>query len=511
MGIQDELTQALQGSDRSSQITSVLDILQRTLKSSTPPPSELLVTFATHLITSTSTPLIVGRSGLTALVLALGAGLTIDVRLLKPSLFSSDSIKGKATPVDALDADERKFYEIGKEAWVPEDQAAFEARKTVVTGILDAVGNSRSDSGSDGGRGWCDEQVTSLKHILSYILELEEDWLAAAKVLMAIPMETTTRIITDDQKLDVYMKIVRLLLECGESGQAQTYFNRASLLIHGTKDKATRLAFKLCQARLADFSRRFNEAAVKYHDLSFDQDIDEEERIYMLSAAVTCAILGPAGPQRSRVLANLYRDERTTTALPAYSSSILRKMFLDQILRVNEVKEFEGQLQEHQLAKIPLDRRLVVLDEEGGVKLVGRKGPENVLDKAVMEHNILACTKVYDNIKFDGLGALLDLTPYAAEAMARTMIEQGRLRAWIDQVERTIFFEGRSQEEEDIQGTAGGLGVEPEEKPVRGVLLTERWDERIKDTSLKVEAVANSIQSKKLLGTPAGGEVMSMD
>ncbi|KAJ9110776.1 hypothetical protein QFC20_002817 [Naganishia adeliensis] len=477
MGIQDELTQALQGSDRSSQIASVLDILQRILKSSTPPPSELLVTFATHLITSTSTPLIVGRSALTALVLALGAGLTIDPRLLKPSLFSSESSKGKITPEDALDADERRFYEIGKEAWVAKDQAAFEARKTVVNDILDAVGNARNDAGSDGGRGWCDEQVTSLKHILSYILELEEDWLAAAKVLMAIPMETTTRIITDDQKLDVYMKIVRLLLE----------------------------------ARLADFSRRFNEAAVKYHDLSFEQDIDEEERIFMLSAAVTCAILGPAGPQRSRVLANLYRDERTTTALPAYSSSILRKMFLDQILRVNEVKEFEGQLQEHQLAKIPLDRRLVVLDdEEGGVKLAGRKGPENVLDKAVMEHNILACTKVYDNIKFDGLGALLDLTPYAAEAMARTMIEQGRLRAWIDQVERTIFFEGRSQEEEDIQGTAGGLGVEREEKPVQGVLLTERWDERIKDTSLKVEAVANLIQQKKLL-SPANDQVMSMD
>lgn len=36
------------------------------------------------------------------------------------------------------------------------------------------------------------------------------------------------------------------------------------------------------QARLADFSRRFNEAAVKYHDLSFEQDIVEEERIFML-------------------------------------------------------------------------------------------------------------------------------------------------------------------------------------------------------------------------------------
>lgn len=119
------------------------------------------MTFATHLITSTSTPLIVGRSALTALVLALGSGLTIDLRLLKPSLFSSDSAKGKATPEDALDADERRFYDIGKEAWVAKDQAAFDARKAVVTGILDAAGNSRSDAGSDGGRRWCDEQVIS--------------------------------------------------------------------------------------------------------------------------------------------------------------------------------------------------------------------------------------------------------------------------------------------------------------------------------------------------------------
>lgn len=31
-----------------------------------------------------------------------------------------------------------------------------------------------------------------------------------------------------------------------------------------------------------DFSRRFNEAASKYHELSFIPEIDEEERIYML-------------------------------------------------------------------------------------------------------------------------------------------------------------------------------------------------------------------------------------
>lgn len=53
-------------------------------------------------------------------------------------------------------------------------------------------------------------------------------------------------------------------------------------------------------------------------------------------------------------------------------------------------------------------------------------------------------------------------------------------------MERTIFFEGRSQDEEDIQGTAGGLGIERVEKPIQGITLTERWDERIKETSLKV-------------------------
>jgi COP9 signalosome complex subunit 4 len=36
------------------------------------------------------------------------------------------------------------------------------------------------------------------------------------------------------------------------------------------------------QARLLDFSRRFNEAASRYHELSFVNEIDEEERIYML-------------------------------------------------------------------------------------------------------------------------------------------------------------------------------------------------------------------------------------
>ena len=66
-------------------------------------------------------------------------------------------------------------------------------------------------------------------------------------------------------------------------------------------------------------------------------------------------------------------------------------------------------------------------------------------------------------------------------------LSSNSLRAWIDQVDRLIYFEGRSnQDQDDLQGTAGGLGVEQVEKPVEGISLTERWDERIKETATKV-------------------------
>jgi hypothetical protein len=46
--------------------------------------------------------------------------------------------------------------------------------------------------------------------------------------------------------------------------------------------------------------------------------------LYALTQAVVCAILAPAGPQRSRSLATLYKDDRTAR-LPVFP--ILEKMY----------------------------------------------------------------------------------------------------------------------------------------------------------------------------------------
>ena len=80
----------------------------------------------------------------------------------------------------------------------------------------------------------------------------------------------------------MYIRIVRLFLEDENSAQAETYYNRAASLANATKDRETLLAFKLCQARINDYSRKFLEAASRYHELSWAAEIDEEERSFML-------------------------------------------------------------------------------------------------------------------------------------------------------------------------------------------------------------------------------------
>ena len=56
--------------------------------------------------------------------------------------------------------------------------------------------------------------------------------------------------------------------------------------------------------------------------------------------AIVTSILAPSGPQRSRILASLNRDERIPT-VPAHISTMLTKMLLEYIVRPTELKDFE--------------------------------------------------------------------------------------------------------------------------------------------------------------------------
>lgn len=211
-----------------------------------------------------------------------------------------------------------------------------------------------------------------------------------------------------------------MYLEDGDPVQAEAFINRASLLQAETKSEELHVLYKVCYARVLDYRRKFIEAAQRYNELSYRTIVDEGERMNALKNALICTVLASAGQQRSRMLATLFKDERCQH-LPAYA--ILEKMYLDRIIRRSELEEFEALLQLHQKAS--------TLDGS------------SILDRAVFEHNLLSASKLYNNITFEELGALLEIQPSKAERIASQMITEERLNGYIDQIDGIVHFESK--------------------------------------------------------------------
>ena len=142
-------------------------------------------------------------------------------------------------------------------------------------------------------------QITALRYHLASLLEAEEDWQEAAKALSAIPsLDSSSRSLSDLDRLDTLVRIARLYLESDNPEQADVFLKRASLVQSSAtavvsegstasaeeqaKAKVLILAYKLSQARIYDAQRRFLEAAIRFHQLSYVTEIDDEDRTQML-------------------------------------------------------------------------------------------------------------------------------------------------------------------------------------------------------------------------------------
>ncbi|OMO87617.1 hypothetical protein CCACVL1_08883 [Corchorus capsularis] len=253
-----------------------------------------------------------------------------------------------------------------------------------------------------------EEQVLIIREKLAELYESEQQWSKAAQMLSGIDLDSGMR----------------------SEINAEAFINKASFLVSNSQHEVLILQYKVCYARILDLKRKFLEAALRYYDISQiekrqigDETIDEDALEQALSAAVTCTILAAAGPQRSRVLATLYKDERCSK-LKIYP--ILQKVYLERILRKPEIDAFAEELKPHQKALLPDNF--------------------TVLDRAMIEHNLLSASKLYTNISFDELGTLLGIPPHKAEKIASRMIYEDRMRGSIDQVEAVIHFEDDTEE-----------------------------------------------------------------
>lgn len=313
-------------------------------------------------------------------------------------------------------------------------------------------------------RGAFEEQDAIIREELADAYTAQEDYSEAAKVLQGIQLESFQRKIPDDLKIRTWIRICRLYLEEDDTTSAESYLNRAKILLYKIEDQELGLTFQLSQARILDSRRKFLDASQVYHSISFSMILDEDERTRALSSAIVCAVLAPAGPQRSRTLGNLYKDERTPE-VPEFG--ILEKMFLDRLLSPVEVAKFADKLQPHQLAQTA----------DGST----------VLAKAVIEHNLLSASRLYNNIGVSELGVLLGLTSEIAEEYAARMLEQGRLSGRIDQIEGVIFFDGHEGSGQKTRAGQADLGIAPD---------LRKWDNKVQGLAEEVERVASMLQTQ---------------
>lgn len=300
-----------------------------------------------------------------------------------------------------------------------------------------------------------EEQDAQLRELLADAYESQEEYASAARALQGIHIDSSQRLVADSAKVRLWVRIVRLYLEEDDTTSAEAFLNRIKNLPSKIEDHELKLHFKLAQARILDARRRFLDASLEYFNVSLAAGVDEADRLQALAAAFRCAVLAPAGPLRSRTLATLYKDDRATSV---EEFGILEKMFLDRLLTPDEVAAFSERLAPHQLARTA----------DG----------TTVLDKAVIEHNLVAASKLYENITTDALGAILGLTGSGeftagekAEAYAARMVEQDRLKGRIDQIDGVISFDS---------GVATGRHI-------------RQWDVGVQGLAEDVERVAASI------------------
>jgi COP9 signalosome complex subunit 4 len=300
--------------------------------------------------------------------------------------------------------------------------------------------------------------LVKLTRVLSEIYQAEDNCRQAGRIMASIDTEDQyfVECMTIIERCDWRIQTAQLFLEDGDNTSATRHIVAAKQLLRDVPSKSNdrqrlQLQHKTCYSRILDSERKFLAAAVNYLELSqiTQIQVSENDLLISLENAVTCAILAPAGGNRTRVLAMLYRDERSKQ-LKNYR--VLERMHKNMLLPRKDMDAFANTLEEHHQAELA-----------GGL---------TVLEKAVYEHNMLAASQIYKNVKISELAKLLGVNDMQAEDLARIMIQEGRMSATIDQIEEVIEFHSK-----------------------KGSELLE-WDEQIQDLLLNMNDLVDMISDR---------------
>lgn len=165
-------------------------------------------------------------------------------------------------------------------------------------------------------------------------------------------------------------------------------------------------------------------AAWSYFGLANTDNLSPEDQAEQLKGAMTCAILSPAGNAKFKIMGVLYKDNRTQGISPQYE--LLDKFYMGHMIKYTDYKDYEKEnLEDHQRVR----------GEDG----------QTVLQRAIIEHNILILAKIYLNVSFTQIGKCLDIDSRKAESILSDMVNENRINCTLDQMTNTVEFNAQTQ------------------------------------------------------------------
>ena len=293
-----------------------------------------------------------------------------------------------------------------------------------------------------------DQADANLKECLSEIYICEDDpetpaeerailYTKAAAVLTEIDLSRGC--FDEKYKVNINVRIAALFADdaVGDVHKADRYIKEARNYLRAITDVTILLRYRAIQAKVHDLNKNFLQAASEYYRMTTDKTanvIEDEEIKNLLTKALTCAVLGGVdngdntnaaqiNARKSRMLGTLHKDKRTHD-LEFFN--IMSNMYKSKLLSQEDVESFSKTLLEHQKA------------------IVSGTNNMTILQMAVLEHNMLACSLLYNNITFEQLGSLLNVSPEEAEQVSSKMIQRARLSGVIDQIEGILYFGNES-------------------------------------------------------------------
>ncbi|KAK9463769.1 uncharacterized protein V1516DRAFT_668654 [Lipomyces oligophaga] len=318
-----------------------------------------------------------------------------------------------------------------------------------------------------------EDQDAIVREALAGLFESQARGRQAATILLGIRLDSGQRVISDGYRVAILIRILRNILDDLDvpalakqtASEAEDLISKIAPLLVSSEDQAAKSQFKLAQAKVFEARRKFLEASARYYEISHgsssasgattasDPTVDADDRLILLSAAVSCALLAPAGPARGRMLSLLSKDERllfdpsTPSQLPS-EQDMLDNLLFERLLPASKVQRYLASVRRPipQIHLLPPESiPPPTTTSTTSTAIITNYAPDSVLDRAVTEHNLLAASKLYLNISFSELADLLGLeSPKAAEGYAAKMIQERRLRAIIDRVDKVIFFRSSS-------------------------------------------------------------------